>query len=222
MGLRDRLFELQTIEQLDTFLKRYPTCALFKAGSCHKTMQGFGYVEQALDKYDNLFMGFVRVVECRPVSNKIAELTGVIHQSPQLIILVNGKPVYDVDNWSMNVEVISRALLGAFGPPSGNGSGAPKFIDPESVAAYVAMLKQFVGGELSAAEFENKWLLTFRDDASLRPAKEFSLLNSLFGDVDAALAGEGQNPYALMSHSKEELLKQRAEKLLEKMVSSQQ
>ena len=123
MGLRDRLYELKTIEQADQFLAKHPSGAFFKAGACHKTMQGFGYVEQALDTYDAIHMGFVRVIESRPVSNYIVELTKVVHQSPQLILFIDRKPVYDVDNWNIGVDVVSEALLKHFGAPSqGNAS----------------------------------------------------------------------------------------------------
>lgn len=60
------------------------------------------------------------------------------------------------------------------------------------------MLEQFVAGELNAKEFETNW-------------------SSTFGDLDAAFAeclGE-TNPYALMALTKEELLKEKAIKMLE-------
>ena len=40
MGLRDRMYELTEVSEVDEFLKQFPTGAIFKAGSCHKTMQG--------------------------------------------------------------------------------------------------------------------------------------------------------------------------------------
>jgi len=98
MGLKDRMYELTEVSEVDEFLEKFPTGAFFKAGSCHKTMQGFGYVEQALNAYENIHLGFVKVIQSRPVSNYIAELTEIVHQSPQLMLYMTKKPVYDVDN----------------------------------------------------------------------------------------------------------------------------
>ena len=36
------LIPLTTAQEVDEFLKQYPLAAIFKAGTCHKTMQGFG------------------------------------------------------------------------------------------------------------------------------------------------------------------------------------
>lgn len=215
MGLRDRLYELKTIEQVDQFLERHPSGAFFKAGACHKTMQGFGYVEQALDSYDVIHMGFVRVIECRPVSNYIAELTNVVHQSPQLILFIDRKPVYDVDNWNIGLDDVSQALLKHFGPPAqrkADSNLSAKVVNKDSVKPYVNIIQRFISGAISGEDFEMQWLKTFQLDATLRSTKEFSLLNSLFGDVDTALSRS--NPYSMMVHSKEELMKQKAEKLL--------
>ena len=39
--LRDRVVNLSTPEAVDAFLEQHPTSVIFKAGTCHKTMQGF-------------------------------------------------------------------------------------------------------------------------------------------------------------------------------------
>ena len=36
----------------------------------------------------------IHVIDERPISNKIAEITGINHQSPQLLIIKDGKCVY--------------------------------------------------------------------------------------------------------------------------------
>ena len=46
------------------------------------------------------------VVEQRPLSQLLAELTGVAHASPQAMLLVDGKPVWHASHWS-----ITRATL---------------------------------------------------------------------------------------------------------------
>lgn len=206
MGLRERMFELTQVEELDEFLVQYPTGAIFKAGTCHKTTQTFGYVEEALNPYEEIHMAFVRVVESRPVSNLIAEKTGIVHQSPQFILFVNGKPVYHVDNWNITLQVVEQALQQHLGPAK-KGSACAGHSGPSSdVSVYVNLLKDLIQERLAPAEFERRWLTTFQLDATPRSTHEFEMLNSLFGDVDAALSG-GENQEQL-------LLKKRAADLL--------
>lgn len=213
MGLKERMYELRTVEEVDAFLERYPTCVFFKAGSCHKTMQGFGYVEEALNKRENIHLAFVRVIECRPVSNYIAELTGIIHQSPQFILMVDKQPVYDVDNWNITLESLEQALQKNLGSNCDIRCSSDKntsSIEKKSIGPYIDLLQNFVTGEISEDSFTKKWLLTFQSDASLRNTHEFALLNSLYGDVDAALSngiqGKGN-------------LKERAQVLLDKLTA---
>lgn len=197
MGLRERMYELTAVEEVDEFLKEFPTGAFFKAGSCHKTMQGFGYVEKALDPLESIHMGFVRVIEHRPVSNYIAQITGVIHQSPQLILLVDRKVVYDVDNWNITEPALAAAVAKHLAHlPKVQAKAAAHAQPQPSAAPYVEMLDRLIKGELSETAFTQQWLRTFQNDATPRPTQQFALLNSLFGDVDGALAGKIATPDA--------------------------
>lgn len=189
MGLRSRLIELTALEHVDNFLAKHPVCAFFKAGSCHKTMQGFGYVEEALNKREELPLAFVRVVENRPVSNYIAEITHVTHQSPQFILMVDGKAVYDVDNWYIVPEALEEALDAHLGPVK---SQLPenKPVKQTDASSYINLLRQYVSGNVGEEKFKFQWLAMFQMDSELRSTQEFDLLNSLFGDVDRAIEEE--------------------------------
>lgn len=201
MNFRDRLYELLSVEEVDQFLERYPTAAFFKAGSCHKTMQGFGYVEKALNQRPELHTGFVRVIESRPVSNYIAEITGVVHQSPQFILIKEGEVVYDVDNWNIVPEALEAALTLHLGNPVDAQAAAGKAVS--DLAVYKRLLQDFIQGALPQQDFTNQWLKTFQMDAAMRSTEEFALLNSLFGDVDAALMERQSLPQALEAKEQE-------------------
>ena len=193
MTLHERMYELTEVDEVGEFLDHFPTSVIFKAGSCHKTMQTFGYVEEALDPREDISLAFVRVIESRPVSNHIAEISGVVHQSPQFILFVDGKAVYDVDNWNITSEVLNAALAQHLGPAPavlkkcGCGHGGCSTTSRADVVPYVGLLKEYVGGQLSEEEFQRQWVQTFRMDATPRSTKEFEVLNSLFGDVDAPI-----------------------------------
>ena len=110
MALKDRITFLTTPEQVDQFLAAHKTAAIFKAGTCHKTPSAFEHIEAQFGDRDDLPLGIIRVVEARPASNHVEKITGVRHESPQLLLFKDGKAVYDRDNWDITPESISEAL----------------------------------------------------------------------------------------------------------------
>ena len=52
----------------------------------------------------------VLVVENRPLSMWLADTLSVRHQSPQMILMVNGQAVWDTSHGSINAEEITGAL----------------------------------------------------------------------------------------------------------------
>lgn len=183
MSLRERMYEITEPHEIDEFLARFPTSVIFKAGSCHKTMQAFGHVEDALNHRDDIHLAFIRVIESRPASNHVAALTGIIHHSPQFILFLNGKAVYDVDNWNVTPEALETALnehLGVAVRKAGIKSHRG------NVGPYVDLLRSFINDELSEQEFASEWIMTFKYDPTPRSKEEFELLQSLYGNPDCS------------------------------------
>jgi bacillithiol system protein YtxJ len=116
VALKDRMQLLSTPANVDEFLARNPDAVLFKAGSCHKTDAVLRHVHALLDARDELPFGLIRVVEARPASNHLAALTGITHESPQLILFRQGKAVFDRDNWAITPESLQAALEQHFMP----------------------------------------------------------------------------------------------------------
>ena len=114
MPLQDRIHFLTTPEQVDAFVKDNPTAAIYKAGTCHKTQEMFQHVQAQLDPREDVPLCIIRVVEARKASNRVAEMTGVQHESPQLLLFKEGKADYDRDNWDITPESIAAALEAHF------------------------------------------------------------------------------------------------------------
>ena len=110
MALKDRIRFLTTPEEVDDFLARNPQAVVFKAGTCHKTQETFSQVQPLLEARPELPLGVIRVVENRPASNRVAEVTGLRHESPQLILFKDGRAVFDRDNWDITGESFAAAL----------------------------------------------------------------------------------------------------------------
>lgn len=193
MALGERIKEIITPEEADSFIDSNPVAAIFKAGTCHKTMQGWGNVEMLLRQRDDVPVGIIRVVENRPASNRVAERSAVVHHSPQIILFKSGKPVFDLDNWDITLENL-KPLFDAHLPA--NGAKAAKGGVVSDLEAYKRLLDQYLAGAISEQDFKWVYLNTFREDASLRSQEEFELLNSLFGNPD----GHHIHPAAIMAY----------------------
>lgn len=216
MSLRERMVELTTPEEADQFLEQNPLAAVFKAGTCHKTMQGWGHVQKFLEPREDIRVGIIRVVENRAASNRVAERSGIVHHSPQIILFKEGQPLYELNNWDITPENLepAKALLPEPGEPVGAVGG-----DGSSLDTYKRILDLYLQGRLSEYEFQLAYLNTFRGDASLRSQEEFELINSLFGNPDehhihplTIMQHEARNPQATP-------LRERAAALREKLDS---
>ena len=178
------LVPLTTPEEVDQFLQDYPLAAVFKAGTCHKTMQGFGVLETFLQNHE-LPVGFIRVVDWRPASNHVAQRTGITHQSPQFILFREGEPQFEVNNWDITPE----ALEPVFGQHVPERSAEGAVATEDNAEPYRRLMRAYLAGELSEWAFQDQYVTMFRDDASLRSQREFELLSRLFGDPDAYHGG---------------------------------
>ena len=178
------LVPLTTPEEVDQFLKDYPLAAIFKAGTCHKTMQGFGVLETFLQRHE-LPVGFIRVVDWRPASNHVAGLTGLTHHSPQFILFRDGQAKYEVNNWDITPEALEPVFSEQVPARAGEG----RVSTDDNVEPYRRLMRDYLSGALSDWAFQDQYVNLFRDDASLRSKREFELLSRLFGDPDAYHGG---------------------------------
>ena len=54
---------------------------------------------------------FLDLIAHREISNKIVEKYGVEHQSPQLLVIRNGKSIYDTSHLSINYSNLKSLVL---------------------------------------------------------------------------------------------------------------
>lgn len=179
--LNDRVVLLSSPEAVEEFLERFPSSVIFKAGTCHKTMQGFGFLEDELKRRDDLMCGVIRVVESRPASNLVAERTGIRHESPQVILFRDGDAVFEVNNWDITPQALGEGLgrVPEGAPVDARASTAGSDLKP-----YMDVLEQYLTGVIDEWQFESMYTQIFRDDHALRSRTEVEVLNSIFGDVD--------------------------------------
>lgn len=54
---------------------------------------------------------YLDLIQYRSISNLIAEKSGIEHQSPQLIVFQNGKPIYNASHSGIVIDDIKSELI---------------------------------------------------------------------------------------------------------------
>lgn len=119
MSLGNGVRYLTTAADVDAFLRGSGGAAVFKAGTCRKTRETFGRIQEQLEAREDLRLAVIPVVEAREASNRLAEVTGITHESPQIVLVRDGRPVFERNNWSITGEAVALALQEFFTPARG-------------------------------------------------------------------------------------------------------
>ncbi|WP_185204529.1 bacillithiol system redox-active protein YtxJ [Chryseobacterium sp. C3] len=82
--------------------------AIFKhSTSCFISKTVLKNFEKEIENLDQkIDLYYLDLLAHRPISNKIAEDLGVTHQSPQLIVIENGKAINNASHQSISVDQI--------------------------------------------------------------------------------------------------------------------
>lgn len=103
---------LESMEDLDVAeqLSHEKTVVLFKHSTrCSISRFVLKQFENAYDiPADKMQIYFLDLIEYRPISTEIAARFGVTHQSPQMIVLKDGKAVYDSSHESIDAKALEQ------------------------------------------------------------------------------------------------------------------
>ena len=107
------VIELRQDRDLEQLLERSKTnpVLIFKHStqcpiSTHVYNDFIGFAESS----GELACGLVLVIENRRLSNTIAERLNVRHESPQAIIVKDGRAAWQASHWSITADSLSEAL----------------------------------------------------------------------------------------------------------------
>jgi bacillithiol system protein YtxJ len=89
-------------EPLAVVYKHSPICPT--SGIAYEEMRSLRRIHQDVPVY------LVDVIHCRPLSCKIAEQVGVVHASPQAIILRGGVPAWHGSHFDLRAEEMAQRL----------------------------------------------------------------------------------------------------------------
>jgi len=215
--LRERFFPLHQPADVDRFLDRFPWSVIFKAGTSDKTFDAWMAAQKVLEPRVDVAVGFVRLPEDRPASDRVKALAEVPHRSPQLLLFEHRRVCFHLDEFAIVpdqlVPLLAEHLPAEVGAPVRNEAVV-------TLDSYRRLLSEFVAGTLPEERFQWGYLERLEKEALWRDDETFGVLNSLFDnewgrDVRAArlVAVEFQGQLA----GRLEPLKARAARMLERL-----
>ncbi|RFC54156.1 bacillithiol system redox-active protein YtxJ [Brumimicrobium aurantiacum] len=77
---------------------------------CSISSMALSRFESQWEENENIQLYFIDLIANRDVSNLLSELSGVMHQSPQVIVIQNEKEVYNASHNGISASEIKNAL----------------------------------------------------------------------------------------------------------------
>lgn len=113
-GIHDQWQSLNQAGQLNAIIERShdkPQIIFKHSTRCGISSMAKHQLEHDWDLDAELVdMYYLDLIAHRDMSNQIADLTGVTHQSPQIILIRKGKAVFDTSHHAISVARIRAAL----------------------------------------------------------------------------------------------------------------
>lgn len=100
--------EITDEKMLKDFLQEEGRAILFKHSTrCPVSARAYQEMEAFAEEYPEVPIGLVKVIESRPLSFMIVDMLGVIHQSPQAIIVEKGQVVMHASHFDVKKDKLA-------------------------------------------------------------------------------------------------------------------
>ena len=105
------MIQIETIEQLESFLSNNPHSMLFKhSTACPVSSKSFKEFKDFIET-NPVPSAVIHVIESQVLSNYVAELTRVAHQSPQLLMFCKDKCCDSLSHYLITADRI-KGIVG--------------------------------------------------------------------------------------------------------------
>jgi bacillithiol system protein YtxJ len=104
------LTDLSQLDEIVTLSDNKPIVIFKHSTRCSVSRFALKQFESEYDLTDRVDAYFLDLLEYRVISNEIASRFGVYHQSPQLLLIKEGKSVYDVSHSEINARELKGKL----------------------------------------------------------------------------------------------------------------
>lgn len=106
------LTDQNQIQEIIEESKQTPIVIFKHSTSCSISATAKGRLERQWENagLEKVKPYFLDLLAYRPISNQVAEVFEIDHQSPQLLLIQNGECRYDASHLSINLESIKKHL----------------------------------------------------------------------------------------------------------------
>ena len=105
--------QLRSTEEARDVL-RQPVSVIFKHSTrCPLSAAAYSEMRKFLESNPQAPVWLVDVIEGREISMEIARITSVRHESPQVLLLKDGRVVWHASHYGVTAEAVARELLQA-------------------------------------------------------------------------------------------------------------
>ena len=101
---------LGQIEEIIELSEQMPVIIFKHSTRCSISRMALKNFENEYDLGESVSAYFLDLISFREVSNEIASRFNVAHQSPQLLLIVGGKSVYDVSHSSIDAQELKSKI----------------------------------------------------------------------------------------------------------------
>ncbi|ESU20421.1 general stress protein [Flavobacterium enshiense DK69] len=102
------LTDLEQLNEITELSHENPVVIFKHSTRCSISRMALKQFENEFDLKDKVTPYFLDLLKHREISNEIASMFGVVHQSPQMIIVKEGKTVYDASHSDIAAEDLKR------------------------------------------------------------------------------------------------------------------
>ena len=106
----NELTDLGQLNEIMTISSEKPVAIFKHSTRCIVSRMALKQFENEFDSSDKVTPYFLDLIAFREVSNEIAARFGVVHQSPQLILIKEGKAVYNVSHSDIDAGELKAKL----------------------------------------------------------------------------------------------------------------
>ena len=110
------LHEEQDLGPLFERSQKEPVLFFKHSTQCSRSEAAFQEVQTFLAKYPHVPCGMVLVIEDRDVSDALEEQFGILHESPQAIVISGGNPVWHANHYRVTAAALEEAIAGRKAP----------------------------------------------------------------------------------------------------------
>ncbi|PYS74654.1 MAG: bacillithiol system redox-active protein YtxJ [Acidobacteria bacterium] len=99
-----RLVDKDTFENLISISRERPVVVFKHSNACPISSRAYREMEQLEN------VNLIEVQTARELSREVANLTGVQHETPQVIVLRDGKAVWNASHFDVSAGAVTKAL----------------------------------------------------------------------------------------------------------------